>query len=331
MRRVSVFLLLVAVALPALAEGAVRLDLAERVVVHGDRLTLADLAAAPVEADWGRTVLCAAPAPGHSRTFDRADLWREMLRAGVRPMPELAGAQQVEVVRPGQSLAPDRLAEAARSLLGQVDLPTGALDQRLEIDRAPALRVGGGRWHLELDGDVPRIGRGSVPVEVVTEHGDRRRVYVTVRRQLRLPVLRTTRGAEGGREIDFAVARIDTVWTDDRAVLDQRIPTGENDGRWTLRRRCRGGEVLLARDVRATPVVRRGERVEWIVERAGLLVSVTARSRGDGAVGEWVLVESPFDHRLRRVCVTGPGRVADHPPRDTERASANPSPSGGRP
>lgn len=307
------------------ADATERLVLRSEVVVHGDQLRIMDLSATAVEATLGRTVLCAAPAPGHSRSFDRADLLREMVRAGVRPIPTLAGAERVEVKRPGQELAPDQFAAKVQHALGAVALPGDALAQRFVLHAVPALRIGNGSWSVRLDSDPPRVGRGNVTVEVVSEHGDRRRGFVSLTREVLVPAVLSTREVSAGTAIVPSEVRTDSLWTDEQLVLDGRLPLDERDGRWSLRRSVAGGHPLLLRDVRATPVVRRGELVEWIVRRGDIEVRVSARSRGDGAPGDWILVESPFDHRLRRVVVVGPHRVADHPPaRDTALVSAEP-------
>lgn len=320
-------LVLLAIGLPdrARADATERLVLRGEVVVFGEQLRIKDLSATPLETSLGRTVLCAAPAPGHSRTFDRAGLLREMVRAGVRPIPALAGADRVEVTRPGQELEPDRLAAKVQDALGALALPGDARDQRFVLHAVPAFRIGEGRWNVRLDGDPPRVGRGNVTVEVISEHGDRRRGFVSLTREVLVPSLVSAREVQAGTAILAGEVQEDSLWTDDQLVLDGRVPLGERDGRWTLRRSIAGGHPLLLRDVRATPVVRRGELVEWIVRRGDIEVRVNARSRGDGAPGDWILVESPFDHRLRRVIVVGPHRVADHPPaRDAALVSAEP-------
>ena len=313
------------------ADVATRLVLRSEVVVHGEQLRLMDLSSSTLDPDLGQIVLCAAPAPGHTRTFDRSDLLREMVRAGVRPIPTLAGAQQVQVKRPGQTLDADQFAVRVQRALLEVPLPSDAIDQRFELHAVPDLRIGAGNWSVRLDGDPPRVGRGNVTVEVISEHGDRRRCFVSLTRELQVPSLRSVRAIDAGTSIASAGVHADTLWTKDRLVLDARVPLTEDDGRWTLRRRIAGGHPLLLRDVRPTPVVRRGELVNWIVIRGGIEVRVSARSRGDGAPGEWILVESPFDRRLRRVFVVGPNHVTDHPPAPDAALASAESERGDRP
>jgi hypothetical protein len=332
-KAVVIFIAALVAGLPGLgwADITTRLVLRGEVVVHGDQLRLMDLSATTLDPDLGHIVLCAAPAPGHTRTFDHADLLREMLRAGVRPIPTLAGAEQVEVKRPGQSLERDHFAARVQSALRDVPLPMDAVDQRFELHAVPDLRIGAGSWSVRLDSDPPRVGRGNVTVEVVSEHGDRRRCFVSLTRELQVPSLRSVRAVDAGTPIASSAVHADTLWTKDQLVLDSRVPLAEDDGRWTLRRQIAGGHPILMRDVRPTPVVRRGELVNWIVIRGGIEVRVSARSRGDGAPGEWILVESPFDHRLRRVFVVGPNHVTDHPPAPVAALASAENERGDRP
>lgn len=333
MRSVVLCLALIVGGSPAItrADSTAQLVLRGEVVVHGDVLRVMDLSAGPMESELGRTVLCSAPAPGHTRSFDRASLLREMVRAGVRPIPTLSGAQRVEVERPGQELAPDGLAARVQRALATLPVPADALDQRFVLHAVPALRIGQGSWSVRLQSDPPRVGRGNVTIEVVTEHGDRRRAFVSLTRELLVPTLRSARGVTAGSIVTASEVVRDSTWTDELLVLDGRVPLEESDGRWTLRRSVDGGHAVLQRDVRPTPLVRRGELVDWIVRRGDIEVRVSARSRGDGALGEWILVESPFDHRLRRVCVVGAHRVADHPPAPEAELASTVAPGGGQP
>lgn len=297
------------------ADAPVRLTLLPRVDVHADIVRIGDLAAIPLPAELAGTVLCAAPAPGHARNFDRASLVREMLRAGVRPLPVVDGAQRIEIRRPGRTLGTHALDDGVRAALAGLAVPTGALDHRFTLHGVEEMRIADGPWRVRVDGAPPRVGRGSVAIELSTADGSQRRFFVAVTREVRVAVLRSRAAIEANEAVRAATVVPDTLWTDQRTVLDGALPTDAVDGSLTLRRSVPGGHVLLARDVRPTPVVRRGELVDWTVTRGSLQVRVTARSRGDGAIGDWILVESPFDRRLRRVCVIGPHRVADHPPR----------------
>jgi flagella basal body P-ring formation protein FlgA len=64
------------------------------------------------------------------------------------------------------------------------------------------------------------------------------------------------------------------------------------------------GQMLEEQMVRAPLVVRRGEVVDVVARSAGIKVRVKGRSRGDGAMGDLVTVESVTDRKafLARVC-----------------------------
>ena len=303
-------------------------SLRDRVVVAADDVRWIDLASGPLPSDFGRRVVLSAPAPGRERTWTRAQILREAVRAGHSVVPRLAGHEEITIRRRGGAIPPDRLASRVRAILDEQPLPAGTLDDAFEILRLPTLRTGGGGVTLALDGPVPRVGRGAVPLRATTADGSTRRLYAMVSRSVRLPILRTNRAVDARTPVTFAHAVVDTVWTDDGALFDRHLPTDGLDGRHTLVRSVRGGHVLRDGDVRPSPVVRRGETVHWIVERDGLRVAVRARARNDGAVGEWISVLSPFDQRQRRVVVVAPGVVANHPPEPQTRADARSVPKG---
>ncbi|HKK70093.1 MAG TPA: flagella basal body P-ring formation protein FlgA [Candidatus Krumholzibacteria bacterium] len=304
-------LVVVAADVPA-ATPTVRL--VDEAVVHGAQVRWADLVSGPMDSDLGRRVVCASPAPGHDRTWTRQELLRELVRRGAQPIPRLVGSDTVRIVRPGATLAPDRFSARVRTLLESQSPPVGALDHEYEILRVPSLRVPRADASVQLEDTGPRVGRGAVAVRVDDGSTHGRRAYVTVDRSVRVVVLRSGRALAADSPLGVGNAVADTIWTDDDRVFDRRIRPDEADGRWAVIRSIAGGQVLRRGDVRATPVVHRGENVHWVVERSGLRVQVRARARNDGAVGEWITVESPFDNRLRRVVVVGPGRVADHLP-----------------
>ena len=310
MRILVVVVLVLVLAAPVAAQDvAPTVRLRAEVVVHGAQVRWMDLADGPIDSELARQVVVPAPAPGHDRTWSQDQLMREIVRNGAPVVPRLAGSGSVRIVRPGRRIEPDALADRIRRLIEDRSPPGEALDQRIEILRLPTVHAAAASVDVRLEDEGPRVGRGAVAVRV-----DGRRLYAMVRRSVRVPVLRARQALDAHRGIDLAAARVDTVWTDDARVLDRTLPVTAADGSWTLLRSVPGDHVITVDDVRATPVVRRGELVHWIVEGDGLRVQVRARARNDGAVGEWISVESPFDNRLRRVVVTGPGRVADHPP-----------------
>lgn len=290
-------------------------------VAHAD-VRWIDLSTRPLDAAFGRDVVLAAPAPGHERVWTRQQIRREAVRRGVAVVPDLAGSDAVRIVRRGGDVSPDVLARRVLALLREVDVPPGALDHSFEILRLPSVQLPEGPMALSLDGEVPRVGRGAVAIRLEGDDGTRRRFYAMVRRAVRVDVLRMERAVDARTVVTGASAVVDTVWTDDLALLDRRLDPIGLDGRHRLIRRVNGGRVLLENDVRATPVVERGELVHWVVERDGLRIEVRARARQDGAVGEWISVLSPFDQRQRRVVVIAPGTVADHPPAPSTRGES---------
>ncbi len=324
MARVIGFLLcLLASAAEAEAPSMV---LPAEVVVRGPVVRLADLGA-PESESWAHVVVMAAPAPGHEIRLDRRQILRECVRAGVRPVPHLKGADEVRLLRSGVTASGADLVGRIVASLTRTPLPAGALDQRFEIERAPDLKLSSPLQELRVEGGVPRVGAGSVAVRLQSEDGRRRRLFVKLRRFLRVDALETVQPIEAGHGLDPSLVRADTLWTDDRIFFDRRLRASTDVTSWTAVRALPGGHFLQDRDLRPTPVVHRGESVNWIVERAGLSVTLRARARGSGVTGDWILVQSPLDGHLHRVCIIGPGTVADHlPPKSAQAATASARP-----
>jgi flagella basal body P-ring formation protein FlgA len=69
------------------------------------------------------------------------------------------------------------------------------------------------------------------------------------------------------------------------------------------------GEMLLARDVQAMPLVRRGDYVTVWLHRGGLVVRGGAKALKEGAQGERIEVKSEPSGQVYTVVVTGPKTV----------------------
>jgi flagella basal body P-ring formation protein FlgA len=307
--------LVIAMLLFATASAAAEavLVLPETITVDGDGITWTELGARDAGA-WATACPLSVPAPGHAKRWTRQAILRECVRLGVDPLPRFEGAERVEIRRSGAEVAASTLERHLTDALGRSDLPAGAIDQRFHIERLPRLSVQGGIRGLRLEADPPRVGRGSVAFTLDDGSGRHQRGFVSVTRELLGPVYRSVKSLEAGTTLGPAHVECDTTWVGDRVVWDRHLRPEQLAMAWTLQRAVRGGHLLTDRDVRPAPVVHRGENVRWVVERNGLRITLSARARGSGAVGDWILVQSPLDGRLHRVCILGPAQVADHLP-----------------
>lgn len=322
MRAVLALVLAMLVFATASAAAEAVLVLPETITVDDDAITWAQLGAKDVGV-WATACPLSVPAPGHSKRWTRQSILRECVRLGIDPLPRFEGAERVEIRRSGAEVVASTLEKYLNEALGQSDLPAGAIDHRFQIERLPRLSVQGGVRDIHLEADPPRVGRGSVPFTLDDGTGRRQRGFVSVTRELLGPVYRAVRSLEAGTTLGPAHVECDTTWVGDRIVWDRHLRPEQFASAWTLQRAVRGGHLLTDRDVRAAPVVHRGENVRWVVERNGLRITLSARARGSGAIGDWILVQSPLDGRLHRVCILGPAQVADHlPEAEVVRSSA---------
>lgn len=323
--------LLLAALLAALTPGASaaadapRLVLPTEVEVRGARVRLADLSTEPLDPALGAQELCAAPAPGHALRLSQAAVRRRLVQTGVRPVPHVAGARAIVIRRSGTEISSQWLRRELVRRLARAPLPDRALAQEWTVSRVPELRGTDATPELLLDDLGPLVGRGSLRFTTVDSDGQRRRHFASVRRRLRTTALRLQGPAERGTDLAVAPVRVDTLWVDDPGDWDRLHRPQDGRAGWSLRRTRAAGAWLDRHDLEPTPLVFRGQRVEWQVREGELAVTLAVESRGEGALGDWILVQSPFDDRLKRVCVIGPARVSQHPPSTLSDGASSPT------
>lgn len=210
--------------------------------------------------------------------------------------------------------APATAGEALRpALLGALQsapLPSGAVAQRFELRRLPSLSATGSPRML---GELVEVGGGSVATQLppATPGGAAQRFHLSYRRDLLVVGQRLGAGFGPGDVVPASALRPDSLWVQRPADLEQLCRPGDGCAGGTSRRRLAAGDFLRHGDLRPTPVVTRGERVSWRVGRGAVRVEVVVEARGEGAVGDQIWIRGPFDGRLRRARVLGPGVVGD--------------------
>jgi hypothetical protein len=182
------------------------------------------------------------------------------------------------------------------------------------VTHLPRIHAEARRPSLHVRDLGPLVGRGSLRFWTVGEDGRRRAHFAAVHRRLRTVALRLHGPADRALDLAAAPVRADTLWVDDPNTWERLHRPADGRAGWSTRRTLAAGTWLEREDLQATPVVHRGQHVEWRVREGELAVTLSVKARRDGAVGEWILVQSPLDGQLKRVCVIGPGRVSQHPP-----------------
>ncbi len=301
------FTLVLAVGAPATETNLV---LDAEVVVHSKVVRVGDLTRTPIDDELASTVLFAAPRPGHERKLSLKELRRRFVELGLRRVPRLSGAKSVRIRRSGALASSTTMERAVQKALDSMPLPPGALGQRWEILTMPRVRAVRGELSLRILDPGPLVGPGSIRVRVMDGGSSASAAFVRVRRSLRVVGTLVERGAKAGAGLPLAALAPDSLWVDRLVDWQQLFRFDESRAEWTFAREVKAGSHLRRNDLRPVLLVHRGQTVEWKERRGSLVVRSQVRARSDGALGDWILVQSPFDRRLRRVCVVAEGAVS---------------------
>ncbi len=295
------------------ASGPSVVELRASVRTSSARVRLADVSVHPLPAAWAKLVVADAPAPGRANEVSRAYLRRRLSAVAPGRMPNFAGAWSVKIARTGRAVPDAELRARIESVLADQPIPEGAHDQRFKTLSVPSLNVGTGQYVLRVVGPLPRIGQGSVRMEIIDQGGRPRPFHAGVRRSLLIDTFELVRAVDPNVDLTEVHVRKARNWIERAGDWADHERFGATFGGWTTRRALEAGRRLRSQDLRPTPLVRRGELVEWIVRRGDLRVSMEAISRGEGGRGDWIYVRGPFGPRSHRVRVLDRGRVTDDP------------------
>ena len=301
------FAVLGAYAIPAMAEGSLRLR--GDVTARGDVLTLSDLVENAPEAMAARP-LFRAPALGATGTIQARRISDAASALGLAAV-ETGGRTQIAVQRAARRVGPGEIEAALKR-----GLETGfALDPRaiaIRLDgEAPGLLapadLAGQATALDLAYD-PRSRRVSGLVTL----GDRQasmRVsgYVVETTEVAVLVRALNRG-EAVKEGDLALERRPREGLAADAQAGAAAALGE-----VALRPLPAGSVLRASDTAQPEIVARGESVTIVYETAGLSLAMRGLANDAGRMGATVNVVNVASKKVLQATVVGPGRVSVGP------------------
>jgi flagella basal body P-ring formation protein FlgA len=289
------------------AGAATRLTLKAGVAVPGARVTLADVADGGERAALAAIDLGAAPLPGYTARFTRAELAR-LLRARALPY-ELAGAEAVAVDRSSQSFDQQGVLAAAEAELRRLwDGQAERLALRLAAP-LPELQLPQGQVKLQARALAAgaRRSRVTVWVDVLLDGAFVRTVPVPYEVQAWRQVLVATRALAAGatpgceslvpRERDIAALDGAPAANDCHAVAGR------------LRRALPQDAVLQAQQLQAERAVAQGESVALRLFDGAIALESRATALDDGDVGQRIDVKPANGNSAVRAEVIGPGLV----------------------
>ncbi|MBK8979972.1 MAG: flagellar basal body P-ring formation protein FlgA [Planctomycetes bacterium] len=255
------------------------------------------------------------PARGFARTFERAEIERCLLDAGLPPDAFLLSGNTSVVARPITALIDtERVREVAdgiaQALLTDDGRTTADVEWELDRPLLPA-HVPPGRAGLELRGRVhPEWSTAAsltVDVEVVVDGAVERTIPVTYRLRHFATVLVPVRGVRRGETLsptDVAERRI-AVPAEASARLGYAA-LGDLDGK-VAGRNLVAGRPLRIDELSDPAVVLRNDPVKLISRRGRVQVAIDGIALEDGALGARIRVQNLASHRAVEAVVQGPG------------------------
>lgn len=304
-------LILVLTGLPVATSTAAAWTLAlrEHVTLPPRTITLADLVSRPIPNPAGDTVLAGSGEPGGQLVITRRLVLRRLVEEQLAEGVRFTGAESCWVRFGGQQLETSEISGRIQNLLADwLPAPApGAPPTWCEVtppDDKLAVTPG---WQITLLRPRPlEPGRNLLTVKVMDGT-----------RAIRLNV---TAICHCYGQIPTAVQNIaqDTPLTQDHFRWEwtdlAQVPHGVVCGRESLagqsaRRAVAAGALLRQSDLRETPLVRRGQKVDLRICRQGVTVTVRATARQDGCHGKLITVRNELSGELTTGRVTGPGLV----------------------
>ncbi len=301
------------VVLPGVSLGSAQpawyLELKETVSIKGGCVKLADLSTGPLPAGVGDVVILAGGQPGTVKAISRKMVLRKLvtrgLSSGVRfsgpdwSRIEFSGAEStLEELRPRiraliQPLVPAGQPGAPNSWF-ELELPESSFAYNAEIslscNRKKMLVPGRNNLPVKLhDGSNQRSFQVIVDFHVSGE---------TATALIEIPI---------GTGLDQA--NFQWQWQD-----LSKVGHGVVVGRETLMsssaaKNIKPGHILREADLKNTPVILAGDRVEMVLKRGSLEVVVKGVARQNGSLGQTIPVRNILNGRLVNATVSGPGLV----------------------
>ena len=305
----AVTLILMASAGPVCAAGNWNLTLPDTLVLDHDVATLGDLGTGPVPANVQDIVIRAGLKPNGVVTVSRRDILRRLVTAGLAAGVRFTGSEQCHLVFAGREVTPENLQREVTRQIQKIVPPAypGAPDSWFELDLPPVKLAAAGNWIIECERkDLLTPGRNLVRVTVVDQ--DRKESFpVTVTLHQFGEVGRAISDIPRDRSLEENLFAWE--WRD---LADQKrglsISRASTNGASSTRK-LTAGAFLREADLKITPIIAAGDRVELQISRGQVAVTVRAIARQSGCLGQTIPVRSEVTGRLVNARVTGPGIV----------------------
>lgn len=307
------------------AEEAVLADLGQLPIAVSDVqstavvVRLADVRAAVSRADWNLLAIRLVGATQCVVTRAMTPANEPAVVAGPHPAPMPAPAPAAAVAEPSTPAAsaiahrPRTLESAAIAFLRERLAPAGQdVTVRFSAASRAVLSLGSEEATFEIQPRGP-VAPGLVHLEIAVRQGSQPVQTVSVIAEVSLArrVVVARQAINQGRVIrasDVALEPRETGSSGEAGLTEIAAAVGQEAKSF-----IRPGQAVRARDVRAAPLVRRGELVTVWSKRGGLTVQTVGRAGRTGAAGEWVTVRNPANGEMFDARVVGARTVSVEP------------------
>lgn len=269
---------------------------------------LGEVATAPLPEE-AAAVLLASGRAGEEIWIDRRLAIRRLVELGLAAGVELGGASRCRVIFTGAPVEAAEVGERVRALLGShlPAAPEGAPPTWLEIALpAPALPPGDSCLVELAQPRQLRPGRNLVRVRV-SRGGRTALVNASVVCHAYGLTARARAPVAAGAALEPQMFVWE--WTDLAATPPGRAVSPADVAGHSAGRALAAGQQLARGDLKATPLVRRGETIDLTFGRGAVAATVRATARQDGLLGQVITVRNEVNGRLVAARVAGPGRV----------------------
>jgi len=285
------------------------LVLPDTVLVSGATARLHQVASGPVPAAAADLVLHAGGRPGTSVTITRPGVLRRLVSTGLSRGVNMRGAQVCVLVFAGSYVNSGDLTEAVRMSLQPLvprSLP-GAPDSWFELELPEREFPASGNWSVRcLRAEPLAAGRNPVRCELVD--GVRRTGFSVTAVLHRFGEVAEARVAVP-RDQALSENHFNWEWRDLAGVRGKPVVGREALAGASCARSLTAGDILLARDLKPTPLVRSGDTVELWLVRGSLTVRTRAVARQAGCLGQTIPVRNEMTGQLVNARVAAPGVV----------------------
>jgi len=285
------------------------LDLPDTAIVAGATARLSDLAIGPLPEAAADMTVESGGRPGTYRTVSRQAILRRLVTAGLARGVHMRGADRCVVIFAGAEVHAGELSEAARAAIRRlVPAPlSGAPDTWFELEMPRRELAAADGWTVRCLRNEPlEPGRNAVRCELVD---DLQATSFSVTAVLHSYGELATARMAVPRNQPLLTEHFSWQWQDLAGVRGDPIVGRQALPGASAVRNLTAGDVLMERDLKATPVVRSGDLVELWLVRGGTAVRVQARARQGGCLGQIIPVRNELTGQLVNARVAAPGVV----------------------